>query len=317
MKSPINLKGRNFLSMADLTRNELSEVLDLAVRMKADRWGFENVLKRKVVTFMSEKESLRTGASFEIGIGQLGGIAFVPVSSSVKMGEISKGAREEVKDVARTIGRYVDLIVARVYEHDTLRKLAEHSGKPVINALSDLEHPCQAVGDFLTIRERFGDFDGLNLVFMGDGNNVCHSLMLGAAILGVKMTVCCPGGYMPKADIIRKARELNGEIEIVHDPATIEGAHIIYTDVWASMGQKEEANAREGIFRPYQIDSGLMSRQHKEAIFMHCLPAERGREVTDEVIESPQSVVFDQAENRLHVQKALMSLIMNPEAITA
>lgn len=301
--------------MADVTKEELLAILKIAGAMKQNPWGFREVLQNKAAVILMQKESCRTLVSFDIGIQQLGGKVSIPPSSSVKMGKIEEGGREETKDVARTIAGYADFFVARVFGQHILEELAKYGGKPVINALSDWEHPCQAIGDFFTIKEKFGTFDNLHLAFVGDGNNVCHSLMIGAAILGIKMTVCCPQEYQPKNEIIDKSAKMGLDLSLIHDPTKVIGAHIVYTDVWASMGQKQEIEIREKIFRPFQVNSEFMSRQDSDAIFMHCLPAERGREVTDEVIESFQSIVFQQAGNRLHIQKAIMVLIMNPSSV--
>jgi ornithine carbamoyltransferase len=240
--------------------------------------------------------------TFELAIKQLGGDAVTSV------GPI--GEREPVKDVARNLDRWTHAIAARVFAQETVDELAEWSSVPVINALSDLYHPCQALADVLTLQERFGDLNGLKLAFVGDGNNVAHSLMLTAGRLGVHVAVAAPKGYTPNLDITTQAAKL-GKISITHDPAeALAGAHAVYTDVWASMGQESEAAERARIFAPYQVNEALFAAARADAIFLHCLPAKRGQEVTDAVMEAPRSAVFDQAENRLHAQKALLVMLL-------
>jgi len=249
--------------------------------------------------------------TFELAIKQLGGDCVFSEYNGQGIGD-----REPLKDVARNLDRWVQGIVARTYEQQTIEELARWAAVPVINALSDLYHPCQALADFFTLQERFGSLRGLKLAFVGDGNNVAHSLMLGASRLGIDMVVCTPQGYQPNPAIVATAQELAAaadcSIGLTCDPyEAVEGAHGVYTDVWASMGQEKESMQRQKVFAPYQVTARLMSAARPEAVFMHCLPAHRGEEVADEVIESPASVVFDQAENRLHAQKALLLMMLS------
>jgi ornithine carbamoyltransferase len=240
--------------------------------------------------------------TFELAVRQLGG-DFVTQTGPI-------GEREPVKDVARNLARWTQGIVARTYLQQTIDDLAQFSGCPVINALSDMYHPCQAFADLQTLTERFGSLEGLKLAFVGDGNNVAHSLMLNCARLGVAFAIATPSGYEPDAEIVREARELGGVVQVTsHADEAVGGAHAVYTDVWASMGQEAEAARRKRDFAPYQVNETLMAAARPDAVFMHCLPAKRGMETTDAVMESPQSVIFDQAENRLHAQKAIMLML--------
>jgi ornithine carbamoyltransferase len=277
-------------------------LLELGAWLKANRALYRDALVGKTLALVFQKPSLRTRATFEIGIRELGG-------SGLYLGpqEVGLGSREAVKDVAQNLSRWVDGIVARVFSHESLAELARHASVPVINALSSFEHPCQALGDYLTLRERRRPLAGTQLAWVGDGNNVVHSLIYGAAKLGVRMVVATPPGYEPDAAVVAAARREGGQIQLTHDPTqAVTAADAIYTDVWASMGQEAEADARREIFRPYQVNRELLRRAPSGALFMHCLPARRGEEVTDEVIDSPNSVVYDQAENRLHIQKAIL-----------
>jgi ornithine carbamoyltransferase len=262
------------------------------------------------MVLMFEKASLRTRLAFETGINTMGGNAVFVDQTSAPLGE-----RETIADVARNLERWVDVIVLRTYAHDTITEMAVNSRVPVVNALSDFEHPCQALADFMTLEEHFGKAAGLNFAYVGDGNNVCHSLMLTGAQLGANVIVATPRGYSPDIEIVTKAREIaavNGcEIRLLQDPqAAVEGADAVYTDVCVSMGMEHESTKRAPIFRPFQVNEALMSKAAARAVFMHCLPARRNEEVTDAVIDSPQSIVFDQAENRLHAQKALLLLLL-------
>lgn len=301
---PVSRVGApNFRSDLDLSTDGLNEVLDLSHRMKQSRQRYASALKGRYLALLFEKPSLRTRMTFELAIKQLGG------DCVTQMGIIAD--REPLKDVARNLARWTDGIVARTFSQETIDGLARWSGLPVINALSDLYHPCQAMADILTLKEHFGNLRGLKLSFVGDGNNVAHSLLLCCSRLGIHCTVATPAGYEPNKDIVAQALELAGisgaEILLTHDPqSAAEGADAIYTDVWTSMGQEAEASERKSVFAPYQVNEKLLARASKNAIFMHCLPAKRGQEVTDGVMESDQSVVFDQAENRLHVQKAIL-----------
>jgi ornithine carbamoyltransferase len=259
-------------------------------------------LAGRYLGLLFEKPSLRTRTTFELGIKQLGGDAVTSVGPV--------GEREPVKDVVRNLERWTQGIVARVFSQDTVKELAQWSHVPVINALSDLYHPCQALADVQTIKEHFGRWEDLKLAFVGDGNNVAHSLMLTAGRLGMHVTVATPPGYEPNPQVAAAAARL-GKITLTHDPAeAVDGAHVVYTDAWTSMGHEGEAEARNKCFPPYRVDDGLMSKAREDAIFMHCLPAHRGEETTDAVIESARSVVFDQSENRLHAQKGLLLTLL-------
>lgn len=302
-----SLSGRDLLSLQELTAAQITHLLKLAAQVKAQPKKFRRALEGKTLALLFEKPSLRTRATFQIGMEQLGGRALY-----LSPQEIGLGTRESVPDVARNLSRWVDGIMARVFAHRTVVELAEHASVPVINGLSDLVHPCQALGDYLTLREHRGKLAGLALAWVGDGNNVTHSLLTGAARLGVEMRVATPPGYEPDPAVVKAAQQAGGCIRLTHDPAgAVAGADAVYTDVWTSMGQEAEAEARRQLFRPYQVNGELMRRAKPQALFMHCLPAHRGEEVTDEVIESPNSVVFDQAENRLHIQKAILLALLS------
>jgi len=293
---------RHLASDLDLSSDALIEVLELAHQIKRAPSRFAERLKGRYLTLLFEKPSLRTRFTFELAIKQLGG------DCVVSAGPIAD--REPVKDVARNLDRWTNGIVARVFSQSTIEGLAEWSCVPVINALSDKFHPCQALADVLTLQEHFGRLEGLKLAFVGDGNNVAHSLMLTASRLGVRVAVATPPGYEPDAQIVGQASEF-GRITITDDAGeAVADAHAVYTDVWASMGQEAEAAERARVFAPYQVNRELFAQARPDAVFMHCLPAKRGLEVTDEVMESPRSVVFDQAENRLHAQKALLVALL-------
>ena len=294
--------AKNLTSDLDLSPQALVRALDLAAEIKRTPMRYGKALAGRYLSLLFEKPSLRTRVTFELAIKQLGG------DSIACDGPI--GGREPVKDVARNLDRWTQGIVARVFSQATIEELAQWSSVPVINALSDLYHPCQALADVLALREHFGALEGLKLAFVGDGNNVAHSLMLTAGRLGVQVAVASPKGYQPDPEIVAKACTL-GRVTITDDPAeAVEGAHAVYTDVWASMGQEDEARKRAKVFAGYQVNENLFAQADPDAIFMHCLPAKRGQEVTDAVIESPRSVVFDQAENRLHAQKALLVMLL-------
>jgi ornithine carbamoyltransferase len=304
---PSNLVGRHLISCHDLTPAETEFLLKLGLRMKAHPGRYRTALEGKALAMLFEKPSLRTRVTFELGIGQLGGRA-------VYLGpqEVSLGKREAVKDVARNLSRWVDAVMARVFSHQTVVELAGHAAVPVINGLSNFEHPCQALGDYLTLLEHRGKLAGATLAWVGDGNNVAHSLIYGAARLGVRMRVATPPGYEPDRSVVADARREGGEIRLTHDPLeAVVGADAVYTDVWTSMGQEDEAETRQRIFRRYQVNRELMRRAGPQAVFMHCLPAHRGQEVTDEVMDSPASIVYDQAENRLHIQKAILLALLS------
>lgn len=300
------MKGKDFITVADLTTEQIEGVFELALKLKANPDNYEDVLKNMTMGMIFEKPSLRTRVSFEAGMTQMGGHAIYLGPS-----DISLGKRESVPDIARVLDRMVDIIMARTFAHDSVTTLAEYASIPVINGLSDLHHPCQAIADFLTILEKKGTLKGLKLTFVGDGNNVAHSLLECGARTGVSVTIVCPKGYEPNKEIFESASEdgkkMGAKMAVTNDwKEGVKGADAVYTDVWASMGQEKEAEERKRIFMPYQVNSEVMAVADKEAIFLHCLPAHRGEEVTDEVIESWQSVVFDEAENRLHAQKALI-----------
>jgi ornithine carbamoyltransferase len=294
--------AKHLLSDLDLPVDALHQLLDLAAQMKRTPTRFAKTLSGRYLSLLFEKPSLRTRLTFELAIKQLGGDA---VNYAGPIGE-----REPVKDVARNLERWTQGIVARVFAQSTIEELAKWSHVPVINALSDRYHPCQILADMLTLQERFGRLAGLKLAFVGDGNNVAHSLMLTAGRLGVQVAIATPPEYRPDAAIVAQAREM-GSILVTQDAAeALDGADAVYTDVWTSMGQEAESAERQRAFAPYQVNSELFALAKAEAIFLHCLPAKRGEEVTDQVMESPQSAVFDQAENRLHAQKALLVMLL-------
>ena len=307
------LRGRDLLSIGDLSPEEIDLVFSTTSLLKQgirEKRAQPSLLRHKTLAMIFEKPSLRTRVTFEVGMTQLGGHAIY-----LQPSDISLGVRETVADAARNLERWLDVIMARVFSHNTVTELAKHARIPVINALSDLEHPCQALADFYTIKEYKGELAGLKLAYVGDGNNVCHSLLLLAATVGTSMSVGCPPGYQPNAEVVAAAQKLAEEsgaiIEITTDPvAAVRQADAVYTDVWASMGQESEKAEREKIFPPYQVNAELLKHAKADVIFLHCLPAHRGDEVTDEVMDGPHSVVFDEAENRLHVQKALLVLLV-------
>lgn len=292
----------NLLSDMDLSVEALTHLLGLAEQIKRTPARFSKSLAGRYLSLLFEKPSLRTRLTFELAIKQLGGDA---VNYAGPIGE-----REPIKDVTRNLERWTQCIVARVFAQSTIEELAKWSHVPVINALSDRYHPCQILADMLTLQERFGRLDGIKLAFVGDGNNVANSLMLTAGRLGVQVAVATPSGYQPDAEIVAQAAAM-GSITVTKDPAeALDGADAVYTDVWTSMGQEAESAKRQRAFAPYQVNKKLLALAKPDAIFLHCLPAKRGEEVTDEVMESPQSAVFDQAENRLHAQKALLVMLL-------
>jgi ornithine carbamoyltransferase len=299
--------ANNFTRDLDLSQDELLALLDLTQQLKSTPARFAKALTGRYISLLFEKPSLRTRFTFELAIKQLGGDAVLSV------GPI--GDREPLKDVARNLDRWTNAIVARTFLQTTIDELAHWSSVPVINALSDRYHPCQALADVFTLQEKFGDLRGLKLAFIGDGNNVVHSLMLATLRLGMNVSVATPAGYQPDAEIVTQAEALaavaGAQLVITNDPIeAARGAYAVYTDVWASMGQEHEKEKRLADFAPYQVHKDLFARTAPEAVFLHCLPAKRGEEVHDDVIESSQSVVFDQAENRLHVQKALLLMLI-------
>jgi ornithine carbamoyltransferase len=285
-------------------------VLHLAELMKSRPSVFQRALAGKQMVMFFEKPSLRTRLTFEAGMTSLGGSAMFVDQTKSRI-----DARESLSDVAHNLERWVDVIVLRTFAHETIEGMAQYASIPVINALSDLEHPCQALADFFTLQERFGDVRNITLAYVGDGNNVAHSLMLTGACLGSSVRVAAPKGYEPNARIVADAKKIakqtGARIEVLSDPAAaVAGADAVYTDTWASMGQEQEAAARASIFPPYQVNPSLMAKAAPHAAFMHCLPAHRGEEVTNEIMDSEDSVIFEQAENRLHVQKAILYLLL-------
>ncbi|PIS30473.1 ornithine carbamoyltransferase [Candidatus Saganbacteria bacterium CG08_land_8_20_14_0_20_45_16] len=304
--------NKDFISIHDLKFAEIEEIMVLTTDLKQKQKNNEKheYLWAKSMAMIFEKPSTRTRVSFEIGMWQLGGLAINLDQEAIGLGE-----RESVADVARTLSRFADAILIRTFSHDKVIELAKYSDQPVINALSDRLHPCQAMADVFTIQEKKGSLKGLKLAYIGDGNNVCHSLMFAAAKLGINMVIACPKGYEPNEEIVKlafaDAKVTGVEIDILNDPVVAaKDADVIYTDVWASMGQEKQAKKRQKIFSKFQVNSKLMDLAKADCIFMHCLPAHRGDEVTADVIDGPQSVVFDQAENRLHVQKAILTLLL-------
>jgi ornithine carbamoyltransferase len=300
----------DLVSTRDLSPAEVRSVLDLAAVVKARPSDFRRTLDGKQLVMFFEKPSLRTRLTFEAGMASLGGTAFFMDQTGGRI-----DARESLHDIAHNVERWVDVIVLRTFAHSTVEDMAAHASIPVINALSDLEHPCQALADYSVLQERFGNLKNVTLAYVGDGNNVAHSLLLTGAMLGSHVRVATPPAYEPNADIFAAAQEIaqetGGTVEAMTDPReAVSGADAVYTDAWASMGQENETDARMPIFQPYQVNEKLMAKAAPHAIFMHCLPAHRGQEVTDAVIDSPQSVVFDQAEGRLHVQKAILMLLL-------
>ncbi|MGE5480667.1 MAG: ornithine carbamoyltransferase [Chloroflexota bacterium] len=301
---------KDFLMCSDFTREEIDQTFDIALDMKKDRRKYGEALKGETLALIFEKPSLRTRTTFDVGIQQLGGYSLY-----LSPAEISLGKRESVYDVAKNLERMVQGIMIRTFGHDIVEGMSKYAKIPIINGLTDYSHPCQAMADFLTIKEVKGSFEGLKLAYVGDGNNVAHSLMELGAMLGVNVTVVCPEGYDPDPKAMELAKGLaaktGAKIEISHNPMEgVAGADAVYTDVWASMGQEAEAAERRRIFMPFQVNDELMSAAKSDAIFMHCLPAHRGDEVTDSVIDAPNSVVFQEAENRLHAQKAVMYQLM-------
>jgi ornithine carbamoyltransferase len=304
---------KHFLSIADLSAEEVWQILNLARELKEEwrKGGNKPILKGKTLGMVFQKPSLRTRVSFEMGMIHLGGQALYLSPDEIKL-----GVRESVPDVARVLSRYVDGIMARVFAHRHIEELAAYSRVPVINGLSDYNHPCQALTDLFTIWEKRGELQGLKLAYVGDGNNVATSLLFAASKVGMDMALASPAGYELSNDIVKLGQEFvaqsGSRIELVRDPAVaVRGADVIYTDVWVSMGQEEETKRRLKDLRAYQVNAALVAQAEPEVIVMHCLPAHRGQEITDEVADGPSSVLFDQAENRLHAQKAILALLMS------
>lgn len=302
------MNNKDFLSIADLSGEEIKRLISSAVEIKAEGWT--TLLGQKVLVLLFEKPSLRTRVSFEVGMRQLGG-----ESLYLSPEEVGLGKRESVPDAAQVLSRFADAIVARTFSHETLEILSRYSRVPIINALSDMEHPCQALADLLTIYEKKGTLEAISLAYVGDGNNVAHSLMLAAALTGMDFSIASPPGYQVRDQFLEKAREYaadtGSEIFCTEDPRqAVENADILYTDVWTSMGQEDEAKQRRKIFAGYQLNDGLLSLAKHDALLMHPLPAHHGEEVAENILYCPQSVVFDQAENRMHAQKALLADIL-------
>jgi ornithine carbamoyltransferase len=300
---------RDYLSVDDLGADELGRLLDLAGRLKADRSLHREALRDRTVALIFEKASTRTRVSFEVAVDQLGGRP-----TTLSSADLQLGRGETIEDTGRVLSRYVDGIILRTFEQERLEALAGAASVPVINALSDFEHPCQALADLLTIRERSGSLQGRILAYVGDGNNVAHSLLLAGAKMGMTVRVAAPTGFEPIPQIVQRASEIaddtGGSVEVLADPqSAVKGANVVYTDVWASMGQEDESEERSLVFRPYQVNQGLLDAADPDVVVLHCLPAHRGLEITDDVIDGPSSAVWDQAENRLHAQKALLLML--------
>lgn len=306
------LNGRDFISMDDLTPDEIRAVLERSSDLKRRHRAGESppALAGKTLAMIFEKPSLRTRVTFEVGMRQLGGYAIYLSPQDIQL-----GTRESVPDVARNLSRWVNGIMARTFAHRTVQDLAEYATVPVINGLSDREHPCQILGDLLTIQDHARRLNGVRVAWVGDGNNVCHSLLLAGGKVGMHLAVATPSGYEPANEIVSRARSLagksGGSISVGHDPKeAVRGADIIYTDVWVSMGQEAKRAERLKAFAGFQVDSALVRAAGPQVKVMHCLPAHRGEEITDEVLDGPQSIVLDQAENRLHAQKGLLAMIL-------
>jgi ornithine carbamoyltransferase len=303
------LKGRDLLSLADLSPAEIQDILAMAVQLKSKKLKLHC---NKVLGLLFSKASTRTRVSFTVAMYQLGGQV---IDLNPNVTQVSRG--EPVQDTARVLDRYLDILAIRTFAHEELETFANYTKIPVINALTDLEHPCQILADLMTMQECFGTLAGLTLTYVGDGNNVANSLMLGCALTGINIRIATPVGYEPDNTIVEKAQKIAGgktEVLITNEPeVATKGSHALYTDVWASMGQESEAEDRMPIFKPYQISQQLLSLAAPEAIVLHCLPAHRGEEITDEAMEGPQSRIWDQAENRMHAQKALLASILGAE----
>lgn len=307
------MKNKDLVSIHDLEVQEVNEILLLAEMIKANPDKYTDVLSGRTLVMIFEKPSLRTRVTFEIAMTQMGGHAIYLSPSDVQI-----GVRESVADVARNLERWADGIMARTFSHQVIVELASFAGIPVINGLSDLLHPCQALTDFFTIKEIKGELKDLKICYIGDGNNVAHSLLYAASKLGASLTIITPTGYEPKENVVKEALEeaksSGAKIEVTnHIQETVKGADVVYTDVWASMGQEAQKEEKLKVFMEYQVNKGLMDLASPEAIFMHCLPAHRGEEVTNDIADSPRSVIFQQAENRLHTQKAILNLLMSEE----
>jgi ornithine carbamoyltransferase len=312
LEMAVHLKGRSLDSLFHLTKEEIEQILKTSELLKLQllRGEEHRLLKGKTLAMIFEKPSTRTRVSFEVGMWQLGGHALY-----LSAGDLQLGRGETIADTAQVLSRYVDGIMARVFAHQTILDLVKYSKVPVMNGLSDFSHPCQGLADLFTVYEKKGHLSGLKLAYVGDGNNVAHSLLYGSSKMGMNIILGCPKGYEPSSKVVSEAKEeakKNGcEVRVTNDPKeAVEGVDVIYTDVWASMGKEKEHDERVKILKPYQVNPKLVRGAKEDYIFMHCLPAHRGEEVTDEVADSKNSVIFDQAENRMHTQKALLALIM-------
>jgi len=307
MLKPIKLTNNNFLSSLDISSDQFFHILELAKNFKSNSLKVE--FKDKVLGLIFDKSSTRTRVSFQVAMSRLGGTT---IDLNPSTSQIGRG--EPIKDTARVLSRYCDVIAIRTFHQSILEEYAKWSSKPVINALTDLEHPCQALADFMTIKEEFEDFKDVVLTFIGDGNNVANSLILCGALLGVEVRIACPKGYEPNPEVIKKAIKLSqgkNLIKIFNDPSeAVLGANVLYTDVWSSMGEEDNQESKDKDFVGFTIDTNLLSKAEKNGIILHCLPAYRTKEITNEVIESNQSRIFEQAENRMHVQQALLSCLM-------
>ncbi len=302
---------KHLLSIADLTSDELFELLKLAEKLKDERYKglVTDYLKNKSLAMIFELPSTRTRVSFEVAMTDLGGHALY-----LGWNDLQLGRGEPIKDTARVLSRYVHAVMMRVRDHSTIEEFAKYSTVPVINGLSNLEHPCQVLADLLTIYEYRGDLKDVTLAWVGDGNNVCNSLILASALTGMRMVIATPPNYEPDARILKRAREMGGNIVLLRDPKkAVEEADVIYTDVWTSMGQEKERDERLAAFKGYQVSDELIKLSKDDVVVMHCLPAHRGEEITDEVIEGKHSIIFDQAENRLHAQKAVLLKLIGKE----
>jgi len=306
MLKPFKLANNNFLSSLDMASEEVIRILELANNFKNNDLKIE--LKNKVLGLIFDKSSTRTRVSFQVAMSRLEGTT---IDLNPSTSQIGRG--EPIKDTARVLSSYCDVLAIRTFNHCDLEEYAKWSSKPVINALTDLEHPCQALADYMTIKEEFSDFKKVVLTFVGDGNNVANSLILCGALLGVEVRIACPKGYEPNPMIIKKAEEINkNKIIISHDPqAAVAGANIIYTDVWSSMGEEKQKNDKDKNFNGFTVDKKLVNEANENSIILHCLPAYRGKEITDEVMDYEKSRIFNQAENRLHVQQALLAALIN------
>ncbi|KPK98625.1 MAG: ornithine carbamoyltransferase [Omnitrophica WOR_2 bacterium SM23_72] len=301
---------KDLITVKELTTKDIKEIFELTDRLKKNKSGFSRALSGKTLALVFQKPSNRTRVSFEVGMYQLGGYTLYMAPN-----EINLGVRESIKDAAKTLSRYVDAIVLRTFEHKNILEMARYSDKPVINGLSDFAHPCQALADVYTVREKLKGLKGKTLVFVGDGNNVCNSLLYACARAGLNMKVAAPSGYEPQDSIFREAKRwgkaTHATLELFHDPKkAVRDADVIYTDVWASMGQEKEAASRKKVFGSFQVNKDLLRLAKPHVLIMHCLPAHRGQEITDEVLDGKNSVVFDQAENRMHVQKAILIMLL-------